>query len=85
MKSVVKKYERMFLKGANQLIECAKKTGSVRLDMDTFLFTKEEIIKEQEAWSSCQDLDFTGSLFWLHSGSEEPIGLDTAQELFDLL
>lgn len=60
----------------SQIIKKLIETGLFEVEEDTYLFTRELIIKDQQDWDDedpCKNMDFTGPPLWLLAGNETPI------------
>ena len=60
----------------SQIIKKLTETGLFEVEEDTYLFTREQIIEDQQEWDDedpCKDMDFTGSPLWLTAGNETPV------------
>jgi len=60
----------------SQIIKKLTDTGLFEVEEDTYLFTREQIIEDQQDWDDedpCKNMDFTGSPLWLVAGHETPI------------
>ena len=67
----------------SQIIEKLQTTGLYEVEEDTYLFTQEHIIDEQQGWDDedpCKTMDFTGSPLWLLVGDEIPMPYSSLSE-----
>ena len=67
----------------SQIIRKLTETGLCEIEEDVYLFTREQIIEDQQGWDDkdpCKNMDFTNSPLWLTTGSQTPIPYSSFSE-----